>query len=212
MMFEASSRFSIGASVRQGPDFEYRSRFFGGPAHAQTNSPLSNTLIDEDEGILFHVPDSYAVGVRYRHSGNLSIALEYNRVQYSQILNGDGNGQAVETAGQLESNDPIVREEGRKTIAGLALSDSNQIRFGGEWFASGPEMLVRFGTWYDPDHRVRFTDASLPKAVLNTPKGSDEFHFSAGLGKDFGKFRVDGAFDLSPRLNTFSVTTVVYLR
>jgi long-subunit fatty acid transport protein len=138
MMFEASSRFSIGASVRQGPDFEYRSRFFGGPAHAQINSPLSNTLIDEDEGILFHVPDSYAVGVRYRHSGNLSIALEYNRVQYSQILNGDGNGQAVETAGQLESNDPIVREEGRKTIAGLALSDSNQIRFGGEWFASGP--------------------------------------------------------------------------
>jgi len=212
LTYQVSERVRIGAAARQGPDFTYGSKFFGGPAHARVESPLSGVLIDQDDDILFHVPDSYAFGVMFRPNDNLSINIEYDRVQYSQLLNGDGDGRPVETAGQLQSPDPAVREEGRKNVEGLALDDSNQLRFGGEWFVPGPQLLIRFGTWFDPDHRQRFTDQSLPKSVLNTPEGSDEFHVAGGVGKDFGNFRIDGAFDLSPRLNTFSVSGVFYLR
>ena len=212
LIAQLSERVRLGAAFRQGPDFKYNSRFFGGPAHALVSSPLSNVLIDQDDDILFHVPDAYAIGLLVRPNENLAITFEYDRVQYSQLLNGDGDGRPIETAGQLQSPDPAVREEGRKNIDGLALDDSNQLRFGAEVFVPGPSLLIRFGTWYDPDHRQRFTDQSLPKSVLNTPEGSDEFHVAAGAGRDFGRFRIDGAFDLSPRLNTFSVTGVFYIR
>jgi hypothetical protein len=48
--------------------------------------------------------------------------------------------------------------------------------------------------------------------VINTPAGKNVMHFAGGLGRDFGSFRIDGAVDLSPYLNTFSVAAVFYLR
>lgn len=211
-MWQPAEWWRAGASFRQGPDFTYSSRFYGGPAHRRVSSDLAGTVIDADDWILFHVPDSYSVGVMVRPFESLSLSLEYDRVQYSQLLNGDGNGRPVDTAGQIQSADPLVRDEGRRNVAGLAIDDSNQLRFGAEWFAPRPGLFLRIGTWLDPDHRQRFEDLSLPKSVVNTPKGEDEIHFSAGVGKDFGAFRVDGGFDLSPRLNTYSVAAVFYIR
>jgi long-subunit fatty acid transport protein len=212
IIWDVDSRVRVGAAFRQGPDFEYQSRFFGGPAHARVPSPLSGVLLDSDDGILFHTPDSYSAGVMFRPVERLTVSGEYNLVRYSQLLDGDGDGRPVDTAGQTTSSDPVARDEGRRNVAGLALDDSHQFRFGAEFFVPRPGLFLRAGTWFDPDHRLRFEDASLPKSVINTPRGEDEVHFSAGAGMDFRVFRVDGGFDLSPRLNTFSIAAVVYIR
>ena len=208
-----SERWRMGAAYRQGPVFEYGSKFFLGAGVSKLSSTLTGgTQIDADAGILFHVPDAFSAGVMFRPTDNLNLSFEYDRVQYNQLLNGDGNGLPVETAGQIGSGDPALEAEGKKRVEGLALDNSNQLRFGAEYFLAGPKLLVRLGTWYDPDHRQRFTDPSLPKEVINTPAGKDVMHFAGGLGRDFGTFRIDGAVDLSPYLNTFSIAAVFYLR
>jgi long-subunit fatty acid transport protein len=212
IIWDATERVRIGAAARRGAEFEYQSRFFGGPAHARVPSPLSGVLLDSDDGILFHVPDSYSGGVMFRPTDRLTISAEYDLVRYRQLLNGDGEGRPVDTAGQLTSPDPIARDEGRRNVEGLELDDSHQLRFGAEFFVPQPGLFLRVGTWFDPDHRLRFEDMSLPKSVINTPRGENEMHFSAGAGIDFRTFRVDGGFDLSPRLNTFSIAAVVYIR
>jgi len=35
-------------------------------------------------------------------------------------------------------------------------------------------------------------------------------HVAAGLGVALSRFRIDGAFDISPRINTFSISSVFY--
>jgi long-chain fatty acid transport protein len=210
--WQPTAKVRVGAAFRQGPDFDYGSKFYLGPGVSKLGSSAGGTLIDQDDGILFHVPDFYSAGVMYRPNDSWMLGFEYDRVQYSQLLNGDGNGLPVETAGQIGSGNPALEAEGLKRVTGLELDDSNQVRAGAEYYASRPKLLLRLGTWFDPDHRQRFTDPSLPKEVINTPGGKNVVHVSGGVGKDFGRFRIDGALDLSPYLNTFSVATVVYLR
>jgi long-subunit fatty acid transport protein len=209
--WQPSAKVRVGGAFRQGPNFKFDSQFFLGPALVVPGVP-AGFQIDNDPDILFHVPDSYSFGVMYRPNDALMLGFEYDRVQYSQLLNGDGNGKPVETAGQIGSGNPEVEAEGVKRVNGYELDDSNQLRVGAEYYFSGPKLLLRLGSWFDPDHRQRFTDQSLPQEVINAPGGENVVHFSGGLGRDFGRFRIDGAVDLSPYLNTFSVTTVVYLR
>ncbi len=209
--WQPSAKVRVGAAFRQGPDFTFGSKFYLGSAVPQPGL-AAGALIDQDPEILFHVPDSYSVGVMYRPNDALMLAFEYDLVQYSQLLNGDGNGLPVETAGQIGSGVPSVEADGQKRVRGLELDDSNQLRVGAEYYFSKPKLFLRLGSWFDPDHRQRFTDQSLPKEVINAPGGENVVHFSTGLGRDFGRFRIDGAVDLSPYLNTFSVSTVVYLR
>ena len=209
--WQPSAKVRVGAAFRQGPNFTFGSKFYLGSSLAVPGLAAGG-LIDQDPEILFHVPDSYSAGVMYRPNDALMLGFEYDRVQYSKLLNGDGNGLPVETAGQIGSGVPAVEAEGRKRVEGLEVDDSNQLRAGAEYYFSGSKLLLRLGSWFDPDHRQRFTDQSLPKEVINAPGGKNVVHVSGGLGRDFGRFRIDGAVDLSPYLNTFSVATVVYLR
>lgn len=211
--WHASDRVRIGAAFRQGPVFNYGSKFFLGTGLAKLGVPSAIDMkIDDDPKILFHVPDAYAGGLMYRPTDNLNLSFEYDRVQYHELLNGDGNGLPVETAGQAGSGNPALEAEAKKRVEGLKLDNSNQVRFGAEYYVTSAKLLVRLGTWYDPDHRQRFEDMSLPREVINTPAGKDVMHFAGGLGRDFGSFRLDGAVDLSPYLNTFSIAAVFYLR
>ena len=107
-------------------------------------------------------------------------------------------------------------------VNGLTIDNANEVRLGAEWVVrQAPRpILLRGGTWYDPDHRVRFEDRTnaretIPnirnKTVLEQ-KGKDSVHASGGVGVSFRHFQVDAGLDVSPRVNTISLSVVYYLR
>jgi long-chain fatty acid transport protein len=221
-LWKVNDQWNVGAAFRQGPDFKFDATFFGGPAHNLIGSPLAGVQIDDDKDILFHTPDSYSVGVAYSPNDIVKISVEYNRVQYSQLLDGTGEGLPVDTAGRLQFPVPAIQEEGRLIQEGLTLDSVNNFRVGSEIVLrrSPQPIFLRLGTWFDPAHQVYFVDTenkvdevpNLRGLLVGLPKGDDEWHFSTGLGITFSRFQIDGGVDLSPRVNTISVSAVFFLR
>jgi hypothetical protein len=220
-LWRPSDRLSVGATFRRGPLFHFDAQFDGGPAFTEV-APGFNTALDRDTGIRFKTPDYFAVGAAISPSDAVKITFEYNRVQYSQLLNGDGNGLPVDTAGRLEFPDPAVQAEGLRVQRGLTIDDADQFRIGAEivLVRAPTPVLFRVGTWYDPNHQIYFVDRGpdtsfnprIQSLFVMLPQRDDEFHFSTGAGIAFSRFQIDGAIDLSPRINTASISAVFYLR
>ena len=215
---------NVGGAFRRGPLFHYNTQFFLGPG--LSSASLDDRLVDQHEDIRFKVPDSYAAGLAAFPTNNVKLTFEYTFVQYKQLIDGSGTGLPVETAGQAKSPDPEVRADGIKQIEAMEIDNAHQLRGGVEWSflqrgqrADGTyaqTVFLRAGAWFDPDHRLRsnVTDPNderiLMWAVL-LPEGKDEGHFSFGGGVVVGgRVQIDAGLDLSPRVNTFAVSSVVY--
>jgi hypothetical protein len=213
---------NIGGAFRRGPLFHYDTQFFAGPAKAQGNI----VEVDSHEDIRFKVPDSYAAGVAAFPTNNVKLTFEYTFVQYKQLIDGSGNGLPVETAGQLKSPDPKVQADGIRQIEAMEIDNAHQLRGGAEWSflqrgqrADGTytqTVFLRAGAWFDPDHRLRsnITDPNDPRILswaVQLPEGKDEGHFSFGGGLILGgRVQLDAGVDLSPRVNTVAVSSVVF--
>jgi hypothetical protein len=216
LLWTINQNWSLGTSFRQGGEFEFDSTWATGPAHPS----IPSRLIQQSNDILFNVPDTFSLGVSYRPIDVFLVSVQYDRVQYSQLLNGDGDGRPVETTGKFTTaTDEFGLREGEALVNGFSREDANQVRFGGEWAAlrAPVAVFVRLGGWYDPNHALTFTnpDPSFARPILVATEaagrpGPDEWHFSAGAGVSFSSFQVDGAFDLSDRFNTFSLSSVFY--
>ena len=215
---------NVGGAFRKGPAFRYDTRFFAGPALA--TGSLAERELDRHEGIRFKVPDSYAVGLALTPANTVKLTFEYAYVQYKQLIDGSGTGLPVETAGQSRSASPDVRADGVREVEALEIDNTHQLRGGVEWsflqrglMADGTytqTVFLRAGGWFDPDHRLRSkitdpaTERILAKAIL-LPKGRDEGHVSFGGGVILGgRVQLDAGVDLSPRVNTVAISTVVY--
>ena len=222
VLVEPTTKWRLGGAYRKGAKFKYDARFVAGPAHASVPSPFRpGDLVDSDSDILFHVPDSVAGGVTYLPNDAVRVSFEYSFVKHSQIMNGTGSGLPVDTAGRLQSANPAVREEGRLIQEGLTVDDVHQLRAGGEWLfknLTNGALFVRGGAWFDPDHAVYFVDVEnrsgdIPNLLAleaTFPKRGDAVHIGAGFGASFSKWgQIDVAIDISPRVNTFSVSTVI---
>jgi hypothetical protein len=215
---------NIGGAFRRGPLFHYDTQYFLGPA--QSSASLEERLVDSHQGIRFKVPDSYAAGLAAFPTDDVKLTFEYTYVQYDQLIDGSGTGLPVETAGQVRSSDPEIQADGIRQIEAMQIDNAHQVRAGIEWSllkrglradnSYTQTVFLRAGTWFDPDHRVRsnVTDANderiLMWAVL-LPEGENETHFSFGGGLLIGgRVQIDAGVDLSPRVNTFAVSSVVY--
>jgi long-chain fatty acid transport protein len=220
-----SNQWKIGGAFRRGPTFRYDTRFFLGPA--LSSGTLSQRQLDEHTNVPFKVPDSYAVGLAATPGKTVTLTFEYTYVQYKQLIDGSGTGLPIETAGQSRSPDPVVRAEGLLEVQALEIDNAHQLRAGVEWavLQSGavkPDgtyprtVFLRGGGWYDPDHRLHtnITDPNNARLVTNSvllPRGSDEGHVSFGTGIVLGgRVQIDAGIDLSPRVNTVALSTVVY--
>ena len=92
---------------------------------------------------------------------------------------------------------------------GIEIDDANELHFGVEYvfLASTPVIAARGGIWLDPDHKIRFVgDSPFTRAVFQP--GSDEVHFSAGVGVAFRNFQLDFGVDLSDPVKTVSLSAI----
>ena len=179
-LWSITPRWHLGGFYRQGPEFELVFEHSAGPA-----DPADST------GTLFSpaaFPDVYGMGLAYRSAGGgLTIAFEWDRVEYSTIL---------------DSLDPELRDPGDE------LKDGSELHLGAEYafLSSSPVVALRLGVWLDPDHRVRSVGGSFSRALLRG--GDDEIHYAMGLGLAFKRLQIDVGLDLSDSRNTASVSGI----
>lgn len=199
--------WSVGGSVRQGPVFEYSSRSVVGPAGAQFPGTFTVGQLLDTEDVEFNMPDTYSFGVALRPTDVWLFSVEYNRVQYSQL-----SDNIAEVFGIEENDVNRGRVIADAIRAGLNFPDANQLRFGAEYALVGANQTVflRLGAWIDPDHRMRFEapNADFRRLEVLFRPGEDELHVAPGIGVTFKRFQIDGAFDVSKRINTLSVSSV----
>ena len=177
-----SDAFRLGASYRQGPAFDI--------SYART---VEGTL-DAANDSQFNLPDVIAVGALIKPATALNITVDYRRVMYSQMT----------------SDMNVVISEW-DTSEDYVIDDANEIRLAGEFlFTNLPFVLaVRGGTWFDPDHRIRFEGSASNKAdEILFPPGEDLWHVTGGAGLVFPKVQFDIGYDYSERVKTFSVSAI----
>lgn len=182
--------WSAGAVYRQGPDFGFRTLSRDGPGSPLTFEPVEGSAV-------FHVPDVYGLGVAWRPSDRLTVALDWDRVEHSDLL--DDFTDVFGLAALFPEGDPELDR--------FRIEDADELHLGVElWFPRpGSALLVRLGGWYDPDHGLHF-DGENPGLQAVFRGASDQVHATAGVGIATRIYQVDVAVDWSERLTIVSLS------
>ena len=192
LMWRATDRFSIGAVYRQDPEFEFSARGVCGPSDpdfCEANQAYAATGT-------FNVPTVYGAGFAWRATDAFTIAVDWSRVEWSNLL--------PYYAVNLTSSE----------LAQFEIDDADQFHFGIEYVLTGMKypLALRAGSWLEPAHNLVFTGVDNPfyeVANLAADQIDDEWHFTGGLGLVVGsKFQVDVAFDLSEWIDVYSLSAV----
>lgn len=216
-------RIQIGAAYRHSPTFDVSYSFLAqGPG---LPTPVSfacggSGSLNESACGTFHVPDDISVGVAILPAKGLTIALEAQRVMYSQLNDGfvpifAYNGCPAGAPASCPASSQV------RSISQGSSDDGTIPRAGAEYtteFKSGQQLSFRAGWYREPAHgtsidlypdanRDRRPDGESPVNIVNPPLsdafhtsydgGKAENHFSFGLGATLGKaFSMDIAVDL----------------
>ena len=182
--------WGIGGVFRQGPDFTFEAR----------SDPAETALVrfqQKQSQALFHVPDVFGIGFAFRPRDDFRMALDYDRVLYSQLTKGfvDIFGLSTLPTGSSPELEHFVIDDADELHLGLEYS------FLRHW----PVLNVRAGAWYDPDHSLRFEGQNVGfKAVFR--RRGDQMHYTAGAGLALRRIQLDAAIDYSERVSTLSLS------
>jgi len=207
VLWKINAGWSVGAAYRHGPDFDIKARYVYGPRGENPGQPASPNLCTPlqtrncvgGQGIL-HIPDVYGAGVAWTMSeGKTKITLDYDRVQYSQLVK--------------DLINILAREVNDFERSDYKVDDANEIHLGFENILGIGSQLVatlRLGAWYDPAHTVEYTGPDEPLRTRFRP-GEDEIHGAAGVGLVIREnLQVDAAVDISSRIKTASLSFVKF--
>ena len=187
-LWAVSPRWRVGGFYRQAPAFTLWGDAVVGPSGGFVDLVPGTVLDEATSPVAF--PDVYGLGFTVRPQERLTLAFEWDRVEYSTIL---------DSLDQVEfSSDNIVLEDG------------DELRAGAEYVFLGttPLVALRLGAWLDPDHLPHFgPEGSLWERALLLP-GEDEIHVSLGLGLAFERFQVDFGADFSDLVDTVSLSAI----
>jgi hypothetical protein len=190
---------SLGGVYRRGADFSFRaeSRAVEGGGECPEGEVC---FAPSDRRARFHVPDAYGLGVAWRPSDALRVSLDLNRIEYSDLTGGVVDIFGLETL--FPGRDP--------ELSAFRVDDALEAHLGAEvfFYRRGVPWALRLGSWYEPDHGLRFTGRDPANAAFGAVfrRRGDAFHYSAGVGLSRGRFRLDAAFDFSERTRTVSVS------
>jgi len=190
LLWSISPQWRLGAFYRQGPDFEMPGEAVAGPAGSFFGLPPAGTIVGSGTTPI-GFPDVYGLGFSFQpQGGRLTIGFEWDRVEYSTIL---------------DSLDPDEID-----ASNFSLEDGDELHLGAEYvfLRSTTLAAARLGVWLDPDHQPRFTSGGdlLEQALF--PPGDDQIHYALGLGLAFKKFQIDLGADFSDLVDTVSVSAI----
>ncbi len=189
-LWTLSPRWRLGGFYREGPGFHLRGETLSGPSGSFVGLPAAGTVLEQGASPSAF-PDVYGLGgVFQSEDGRLTLAFEWNRVEYSTILD------------RLDPEDFDVDD--------LVLKDGDEFHLGGEYvfLRSTPVVAARLGVWLDPDHQPRATAASELIELALLPPGTDKTHWSVGVGLAFENFQIDIGADFSDLVDTVSLSAI----
>jgi len=195
--FKLSDQFSLGATYRKAPRFDYKA--INVLYNDVDGNPLpAPELFTSLNKVRFDIPDIFGVGLSWSPTDALVVNFDLDRVMYSQLT--DNVNTLFDIQGAANR---------------LYLEDGTEAHLGAEYtFASmAAPFSVRAGFWHDPRHSVAFkgTPADATQAVLATlfagGRGAEN-HVSVGGGWAFKRFQLDFGADLSDGLDTYSMSGV----
>lgn len=186
----------IGAVYHDGPEFSFSYSGVCGPRDPATCAGGYGGADTFDSRGTFNLPTEYGLGIAYKPTDAFTVALDWNRVEYSALA------------------------ESFTGIPGLAGSfddffadDADEFHLGFEYLILSIQspVALRAGAWLDPAHQVTYggDDPFLRTLWAPSAAADDEWHYTFGLGVTFsGKYQVDFAVDLSDRVDTMSLSGV----
>lgn len=188
ILFDVSRSLSIGASYRQGFSFPVEVTYVTIGFEPETPKTAH-----------FNIPTFYGLGASIRPTRDWSIAVDVNRITYSDL-----------------ARDFVLlfQDEPRYFVP-----DGTEIRVGSEFIITRDRMpslpfpiALSIGGWRDPDHAVRVSDPTDSQSVLFRPS-SDQTHVSFGVGMIFDTHvQLHAAVDHAPRQTVYSLSMMSRFR
>jgi hypothetical protein len=171
--------WNVGGFYRGGPTFTLD---LGSRSGLPPQQPEAATTAE------ISLPDTFGLGTAARLAGGaLTLALEWDRVQYSSLNTGVA-GTAV-------------------GLADFAYEDVDEFHVGGEYafLRADPVIAVRAGVWHEPGKRSWVGDPPAPDVEAD----QDLLHGALGVGWAWRRFQLDLGLDASKRTVTLSLSGIV---
>ncbi|MCP3980043.1 MAG: hypothetical protein GY716_12125 [bacterium] len=146
-------------------------------------------------------PDRFGVGASYRPDPNWTLTLDYERVEYSDMLE-DYRAQVNYLTSDRVADGAFATDPERSVE--YTVDDGSVLRLGGEYAddsAGGMHWAVRGGWYRLPDGQIRMSQFNSADDAINDTyraafRGEDEEdRFTVGAGLRFGRFSVELAGD-----------------
>jgi long-subunit fatty acid transport protein len=184
VLFAPNSKLRLGASFKQGPGL-------GLVTVDSTTQPSAGT---------FKVPNAVAIGVMFRMTQAVTISADYDRIQYSSLLDNFVVSQ-VPSSGRPQN---------------FIIDNSNEIHGGVEYVFTQRKYTpaVRAGAWYDPAHGVKYVaspanDSFDERFLAALPGGDSVAHVSVGGGLSLSRrFEINAAGDFTSKRRLVSASAV----
>jgi long-subunit fatty acid transport protein len=192
LIYKHPGKWSLGGVFRQGPDFSVVQNIdSAGLDLFDVRGRLGNSFDNR-----FHLPDVFGVGGDWLPTDKLTLALNVERVLYSNLLDGFVPGVNILTSEDAE----------------FAADDGTDYRFGAEYFLVERKrpLALRAGVSLISDGTIRATSTGSQSLVSEDAfMGQDSvFHGSIGLGLNVKRYRIDLAADFSETDNEYVVSLI----
>jgi len=168
LLWNVVGNLNLGLVYRSGPEFKVNKRRWEYDPTAGNNS---NWTIIYDENAHYKVPDVYGAGLSYRFESNLTIAVDANYIEYSDLTD--------EFLSDQNSNFNLTQ------MTDFGQDDEWEFHVGLEYVVDLPStpLALRAGYYFRPDHRIYYTgDISQFGPGQFIQKGKDDHIGSLGLG------------------------------
>jgi len=195
LLWSLNDKWSLGFVYHHGVEFDYDHQRISGSGN-------------QFDGVTdFNVPGLYGAGISYRPTERFTINLDVNRITYSDI-----------------TKNVAIQGSESEVVDYLGVDDGTEIRLGGEYvFDTKNHFSLRAGVWSDPEHVIRHVGDQIPLSAGDSATGTtsntraaffqpgdDEIHYSIGAGLVFKRLQLDVAVDFSEKVDTFSLSGVVF--
>jgi hypothetical protein len=151
------------------------------------------------------VPDRYSVGASYTLGKRWLFALQFQRIEYADQLDGYRSGVNIITSERVAEGSYTKNPNVPVTFD---VDNGTFFRAGAEYLVplgggEGRDLAIRAGYYRSPDDRIRMTQFDATDPAVNAmylgafPEGEAANHFTTGLGYTFGASTFNLAIDYS---------------
>lgn len=199
LQYKPTDALKIGAVYRSGPEFDSTEVYRSGPAN--------DTAGNSETPYTFKVPDCYGLGISYLFFDKLTLAFDYVRVEYSDLM--DEFQLSVANTGETSDDYEIEDANEFHLGAEYLLFLDDMVTLSEDSALTGAILVLRAGYWFNPEHSIRFVgnQQDSPSRVIFSG-GEDDHNGTLGLGVILKNFEVDSAVNFSDFYNSVSLTAV----